>query len=166
MIDEASLRRCTRCGERKSPSAFALRRRKTEQLDTYCRACRAAYGREHYAANRQRYIDQTAARKSALADERVRYLLSFFEDHPCVDCGQADPVVLEFDHLGDKLFNIGSDLIRRPWQAILDEIAKCDVVCANCHRRRTARRRGTRRMRFVDEGAGDGNRTRAFSLEG
>ena len=125
--------------------AFAMRRKAIRQRDSLCRACRSAYGKEHYAANRERYIAQSRERKQALALERTRYLLTFFRDHPCVDCGEADPVVLEFDHLGDKLFDIGQALPYRRWQTILDEIAKCEVVCANCHRRRTARRKGSLR---------------------
>jgi hypothetical protein len=50
--------------------------------------------------------------------------------------------VLEFDHLRDKLFSIGNKLSSRSWKSILAEIEKCDVVCANCHRRRTGRRKG------------------------
>ena len=52
--------------------------------------------------------------------------------------GRAHPV--EFDHLVRKEFDIASGIPARNWQAVLDEIAKCDVVCANCHRRRTAHR--------------------------
>lgn len=110
-----------------------------------CRPCRSDYKREHYLANRQRYVDQAQVRKRALRLERTTYLIEFFKSHPCADCGENDPVVLEFDHLADKAFNIGAALPYRNWQSILDEIAKCDVVCANCHRRRTARRRGSLR---------------------
>jgi hypothetical protein len=53
---------------------------------------------------------------------------------------ETDPLVLDFDHLGDKRFNISQALPDRNWAAILAEIEKCEVVCANCHRRRTARR--------------------------
>ncbi len=77
--------------------------------------------------------------------ERTLLLLEFFESHPCVDCGEADPVVLEFDHLRDKAFNIGPAFSYLRWQTIVDEMEKCEVVCANCHRRRTARRRGSLR---------------------
>ena len=45
----------------------------------------------------------------------------------------------------DKSFSIGQALSRKRRQAILDEIEKCEVVCANCHRRRTAQRRGSLR---------------------
>ena len=70
----------------------------------------AAYKQEHYAANKQRYIAQAAARKRKLAVERTTYLIRFFASHPCEDCGETDPLVLEFDHLGDKAFNVGSAL--------------------------------------------------------
>jgi hypothetical protein len=61
----------------------------------------------------------------------------------CMDCGyRAHVEALDFDHRPgeEKLFNIGNDP-RRLWAAILAEIEKCDVVCANCHRVRTAERR-------------------------
>jgi hypothetical protein len=80
--------------------------------------------------------------KQTVAIERTAYLVEFFREHPCIDCGEIDPLVLEFDHLGDKNFNIAHGLRDRNWQTVLDEIAKCDVVCANCHRRRTALRAG------------------------
>jgi hypothetical protein len=136
-------RRCARCGEVKPLSDFNWRRISKRERDTYCRPCRSAYGKEHYVANRQRYIDLEAKRKRARAQKRMRYLLEYFEVHPCADCGEADPMVLEFDHLRDKSFAIGAGLPDRNWESILREIEKCDVVCANCHRRRTAKRAGT-----------------------
>jgi hypothetical protein len=65
----------------------------------------------------------------------VAYLL----EHPCVDCGEADPVVLEFDHMRDKVKAVSVLLSNgHEWKQILAEIEKCEVRCANCHRRRTA----------------------------
>jgi hypothetical protein len=121
---------------------FAWRRKAKGQRHNYCRPCHAAYHREHYLANRQRYIDQAARRTKAIAEERTAYLVEYFRLNPCTDCGETDPLVLEFDHVGQKAFNISAALRDRNWQTILDEIAKCEVVCANCHRRRTARRAG------------------------
>jgi hypothetical protein len=88
----------------------------------------------------ERYVANAVQRKRALIAERTAYLVDFLRARPCVDCGEPDPLVLEFDHLGSKSFNIAANLGNRKWQSILDEIAKCDVVCANCHRRRTALR--------------------------
>lgn len=74
-------------------------------------------------------------------------VLSYLRCHPCVDCGEADPVVLDFDHLRDKSANVSSMVFAgRPWAAIEAEIEKCEVVCANCHRRRTGRRQRTFRF--------------------
>lgn len=121
---------------------YAWRRIERGQRHNYCRPCHADYKREHYLANKQRYVDTAARRRERVVRDRVEYLIEFFKDNPCTDCGESDPLVLEFDHLGEKSFNVGKGLRDRNWQSVLDEIAKCEVVCANCHRRRTARRRG------------------------
>jgi 5-methylcytosine-specific restriction endonuclease McrA len=144
-VSTESKRKCIRCGQVKPVDGFAWRRREKGQRDSFCRPCRAAYGKEHYEANRRRYIEQAAILKRARMLERTRYLIEFFAVHPCVDCGETDPVVLEFDHLRDKKFAIGPALSQKSWNSILDEMEKCEVVCANCHRRRTARRRGALR---------------------
>ena len=138
-------KKCHRCGEPKPADDFAWRQRAQGRRDSFCRPCRSAYGKEHYRANKQRYIDQAAIVKRRVLRQRTIYLIDYFQTHPCVDCGERDPIVLEFDHLRDKSFAIGQALHGYRWQTILDEIAKCEVVCANCHRRRTARRRGALR---------------------
>jgi hypothetical protein len=139
-LPENVTRRCGRCGEQKPAHDFAWRRRARGQRDNYCRPCRAAYKQEHYATNRSRYIANAQRRKQAVIIERAEYLVGFLRAHPCADCGEDDPTVLEFDHLRDKRFELAKGIRDRNWQDVLDEIAKCDVVCANCHRRRTARR--------------------------
>ena len=64
-------------------------------------------------------------------------------EHPCVDCGESDPVVLQFDHVQLKRKNI-AQMMRAgfTWATIAAEIAKCEVRCGNCHRRKTAREQG------------------------
>jgi hypothetical protein len=139
------LRRCGRCGERKPLDDFAWRRKERGQRHNMCRPCHSEYRREHYLANRRRYIDKATVNKQKLRLERTILLIEYFKDHPCVDCGETDPVVLEFDHTADKSFDICQKLIDTTWERILAEIEKCEVVCANCHRRRTAVRRGALR---------------------
>ena len=171
MSDGPQARRCYRCGELKPADDFAWRRKRKSQRDSFCRPCRSAYGREHYLANKQRYIDQAAASKRGLRQARTQYLLEYFTTHPCCECGETDPVVLEFDHRDPdaKAFTIGAALSYRKWQAILDEIEKCDVVCANCHRRRHYQ--GSIRAMLAAEAArttraGDRARTGDATLEG
>src|SRR5436305_6143453 len=136
------MRRCGSCGASKPVDEFAWRRKAKGPRDSYCRPCRAVYKQAHYAANRRRYIDAARQRREVTQVERVEYLVTYLRGHPCVDCGEGGPIVLEFDDLRDKEFGIGSGFRDRNWQSVLDEMAKCEVVCANCHRRRTAKRGG------------------------
>ena len=159
---------CARCDQDKPPEAFAWRNKAKRKRAPFCRECQAAYMREHYLANRELYIKRARQSKRQIRLERTRALLDYFARNPCTDCGETDPVVLDFDHVGEKSFDIGQMLAQHPWERVLAEIAKCEVVCANCHRRRTASRRPTVRLllsRSKDQ-AGDGDRTRTKSLEG
>ena len=143
-------KRCGACGDAKPLDQYYWRRKAKNQRDNMCKSCRATYRQEHYVANRQRYIDNAAARTRRVTEERTRLIIDYLRRHPCVDCGIDDVVVLEFDHLRDKRFHI-SEGIRgnRSLGALLDEMAKCEVVCANCHRRRTAVRGGFMRALMV-----------------
>jgi hypothetical protein len=98
------MRRCGRCDQSRPEEEFAWRRRTRGQRDNYCRPCRAAYKQEHYAANRERYIAAARRRKEQTVAERVAFIIGFLRTNPCVDCGEQDPLVLEFDHLDDKDF--------------------------------------------------------------
>lgn len=145
------VRRCQPCGGWFPLAAFAWRRVDRGLRDTYCYACRAAYKRRHYAANRERYIRDARARQAREIPRRLALLLRYLEEHPCADCGERDPVVLEFDHTGEKRFSISSGVRDRNWDEVLEEIEeieRCDVVCANCHRRRTYRRAGSWRSKL------------------
>ena len=149
MSEALDVRRCSRCRELKPLSAFTLRGSSRGRPDTYCRPCRSEYGKEHYAANRADYITKARRRKHDELLRRFEFLVEYFASHPCVDCGERDHVVLEFDHLCDKAFNVSYGIQNMGWSAVLAEIEKCVVVCANCHRRRTAAQRGHRRLLFT-----------------
>ncbi|MEX1178589.1 MAG: hypothetical protein WEB09_09020 [Nitriliruptor sp.] len=162
------LRRCQPCGGWFPLAAFAWRRVDRGLRDTYCYRCRSAYHRAHYQQNRERYIAMAAARRDREVERRTRQLLKYFATHPCVDCGETDPIVLEFDHIGTKRFGISDGLRNRPWDVVLEEIAACEVVCANCHRRRTYRRGNALRFRLGEGGTASEHRgsyrSRAGSL--
>ena len=142
-------RRCARCNEMKNEDEFAGPSKSKSVKDCYCRPCRAAYKQEHYKKNRQRYIDKAKERQRLQIEERMIFLQQFLEAHPCVDCGESDVVVLEFDHVQEKSFDISNGLRYRRWEAVLAEMEKCEVVCANCHRRRTTTRGSYRRSKWM-----------------
>lgn len=74
-------------------------------------------------------------------ERNYKYVVDYLSSHPCVDCGERNPLVLEFDHLDDKHKNV-SEMVRTGYsiKKINMEIEKCSVVCSNCHRLRTIRR--------------------------
>jgi len=77
-----------------------------------------------------------AQRRQRNRELLYEYLLS----HPCVDCGERDPIVLDFDHLRDKKYRVANIVATGcSWERIVLEIEKCAVRCANCHRRKTAK---------------------------
>ena len=102
-----------------------------------------AASRRHYEKHRDQVIAD-AKKYSKIVRARIRaYIKDYLKANPCVDCGEADPVILEFDHVRDKDFNI-SDATRKgvSMKKLSDEIAKCEVRCSNCHRRKTYQRSG------------------------
>ncbi len=101
-----NLRRCGRCGQSKSVDEFAWRTQAKGQRDNYSRPCRADYKQEHYANNRARYVEQAGRRRQLMLLQRTILLVAFSRSHPCAEGGETDPVELEFDHRGDRTFEI------------------------------------------------------------
>jgi hypothetical protein len=137
-----TMKRCSRCRLVRPLHEFAFSDRIEGTRQSFCRSCHAAYRREHYARNRADYI-AWAERQGQLRYETQTALVDqYLREHPCVDCGESNIVLLEFDHIdeADKTMDLSSMLARRSWRTILTEIGKCDIRCVNCHRRRTAER--------------------------
>jgi hypothetical protein len=118
--------------------AFPPVRRGEPKLQTWCRDCFAAYGREYYQKNRDAQKARLLRNVAATRSENRRRIIEYLATHPCVDCGETDIVVLEFDHLNDKVADVSAYASGgRTWTRIQAEIDKCQVRCANCHRRKT-----------------------------
>lgn len=104
-----------------------------------------AASRRNYEKHKEKYLKSAKKRNASrlkLAREFVGRVKSM---GACVDCGEQDPVVLEFDHVkGKKSYNI-SDMVRCYYSidSIKNEMRKCQIRCANCHRRRTFERRNS-----------------------
>lgn len=107
------------------------------------------YLRDYYKKNKAKFIERYHADKPRHYERsRTRYLkirqyiLDVKSATPCSDCNVAYPAcVMDFDHLRDKSFNVSNLRYWSSLDRVKDEIAKCDVVCANCHRLRTQRRK-------------------------
>lgn len=140
------------CRDLKPLGDFAFRNRRTGRRQAHCRTCHAAYRRGHYLRNREDYVRREVARMNGYRAENRVHLIDYFTVHPCVDCGETDPVVLDFDHRDPQLKKADVSLLaaRTRWSEVLREIEKCDVRCASCHRRRTAHQFNWSKARVVD----------------
>lgn len=130
--------RCPKCFQYKEPELFNWKDKKKGKRHVVCSACHVIYRKIHYIRNRKKYI-QKAERWNKKQKEIIKIFLStYLKDHPCVDCGEGDLVVLDFDHQFDKRMTI-SAMFRNSnsLEQIQREIDKCEVRCANCHRRKT-----------------------------
>lgn len=144
------VRVCSRCFRVRSVDRFYLRSR-SNRKHSWCRDCHNLFMRGHYAANRDGYIARVTRNKTRTLAENAPRVLRYLLEHPCTDCGESDARVLEFDHLRDKRSDVTA-LLRAgySWELVEAEIAKCEVRCVNCHRRRTAMTRGFYRQRATD----------------
>jgi hypothetical protein len=136
--EDLTIKLCSRCKIIKPLSDFNFKYREAGIRHAYCRECGKLLTRNHYQKRKQLYLD-----RNARAYARHRELIRQHKSKPCDDCGVQYPYyVMDFDHReGEHKEFILSNNQRTPPKAILLEIKKCDVVCANCHRERTHQRR-------------------------
>lgn len=136
------MKTCSACKQTLSLDSFNKKGTKkdgTVALQTYCRECNKIRSRKYYLDNRESHIKVIAARKNKSRQQTHNYICNYLSQHPCKDCGETNILVLEFDHQKDKKDNI-STLVQNnnSLKRIKEEIAKCEVVCSNCHKIRTA----------------------------
>jgi hypothetical protein len=148
VVGNPDLLRCGRCGVLKAWTEFPRKGRDSLRLQTWCKECFSQYRAERHQRNHAREM-QRIRRNQRLRIAKHRALIAtHLSTHPCVDCGETDLSVLEFDHvrgmkLGDISMMVGAGY---PWAKIEAEIAKCEVRCANCHRRVTVQRRAQKAL--------------------
>lgn len=102
------------------------------------------YAKEWYLRNKRLTISRSKISTAKLKKRNLEYIKNIKKNVPCVDCGNKYHfVAMDFDHTGtDKLHNVSRLANNAVSIAVLDaEIAKCELVCSNCHRIRTYIRR-------------------------
>jgi hypothetical protein len=135
------MKRCGICGVEKDDAAFNQNKTKHDGLQSKCKQCPSVYLQSHYQRHKEYYVAK--ARVSKLKTYQANRILidTYLAEHPCVDCGETDPIVLEFDHVRGVKSNSVSVLafsLGVAQKRLIEEIAKCEIRCANCHRRKTA----------------------------
>jgi len=148
MSEAPLLRLCARCRVAKPLGEFGLKNPARGWYSSYCRHCTRLRSKAHYQKNFASYIARTRARATIDRARNRAYVAEYLTTHPCIDCGESDPVVLEFDHRDPrtKRENVGRLIHNSTLSAVQAEIEKCDVRCGNCHRIRTANQFGWYRL--------------------
>lgn len=139
------MKECGFCRALKPAERFAVRDASRGSRQPWCRECMALNDAARYRALTEQEREERRERERSRHASSQRRADEIAVASGCVDCGERDPVVLDFDHVGVKTANV-SDLIRTgaSWARIEREIAQCEVRCANDHKRVTAKRLAAR----------------------
>lgn len=139
-------RACIECKEIKPYTEFRLQSRHMLMRHPRCHACDKGYRAQCYALNKPKFV---ASKKRRIAVIR-QWLNEIKEADPCRDCAKFWPsYVMDFDHLDPsiKVDKISRMVFTASQEEILAEIAKCELVCSNCHRIRTHTRKHTKKKK-------------------
>lgn len=111
---------------------------------SYCKKCQKEYKDSHYLQNKAAYIEKSMKRRK----EMQQFVWEILCRSECKDCCNDNPILLDFDHVRGEKFAEVTVMAKYGYskKAILEEIAKCEIVCANCHRIRTYNRSGSYRL--------------------
>lgn len=136
------LKKCPKCKQEKKLTEFYQRKKhRSGEYYEKCKECMKNRGRAYYFQNRERQYALALVRKKRYQEERRKWL-EIIKNKPCVDCDKIyPPWVMDFDHRDGEIkirsiswmaFHDTSN-----FEKIKEEMKKCDLVCANCHRQRT-----------------------------
>ncbi len=133
------MKTCSRCHKPLNDEDFNWKIKDIKRA-YHCKKCSREYIKKHYNNNKKYYLKKARRMEKENRERNFCFMIKFLKSHPCVDCGETDILVLELDHRDrhDKEYNI-SVLVTRggSMDRLTSEIAKCEVRCANCHRRKT-----------------------------
>lgn len=133
------MKHCLKCDTIKPLTDFGFKNRTSEKYQSYCKSCQRDYGIRYYHSNKEKYEQNRIKNKRLYHDRNTDFIVSYLKLHPCVDCGETDIEVLQFDHInlvGSKSPRIGA-FINGSLRKLKEEIDKCEIRCGNCHIRRT-----------------------------
>ena len=133
VLESPNSRTCTACKLSKPLSEF---HRRGDGYQSWCKVCRRAWDAAYHARRRPISLTQKRARQQGL----IAWMRELKSSRPCTDCGGwFHPAAMTFDHLRgtSKRGDVSNLLYAGYRKVLLDEIAKCELVCANCHAVRT-----------------------------
>lgn len=146
------MKTCQKCNQQKSLSEFRKLKRSPDGHQSKCKQCARIYDKKWYGTNKLERKGRILKRNKEANARNRKFVAEYLLAHPCVDCGETNILVLEFDHRENKRLDIGTMLCSAySLKALQVEINKCDVRCANCHRIKTLDERSSWRIKYASE---------------
>lgn len=130
---------CTKCKAEKPATKDYFNVGRRQKLRSDCKACQNLKQSEAYHKKNELYKQSSRNYRKILKECNQKLIWNYLLEHPCTKCGETNPVVLEFDHLKDKKYCISRIIFSHVWESVLEEINKCQVLCSNCHKKKTAK---------------------------
>lgn len=126
------------CKLEKEDECFSWRNIKKAKKQPYCKECRKLI--DLNSKNLPNFKERKDKNKNNSRKRNARFIGEILKKSKCKDCGESNPIVLEFDHICNKIGNI-SDMVNSGFsiENLKLEIEKCEIRCANCHRIKTAK---------------------------
>ena len=136
------MKQCVTCGEWKEEEEFNFKITSIGLRSSSCRGCKKKQQRTWYLDHQDQEKERVRRRRITARDEAREYIWNYKKSHPCEQCGESDPVVLDFHHVRGKGADVGR-LIQdgAGLERIKVEISLCIILCSNCHRKLTASER-------------------------
>lgn len=139
------IKKCAHCKETKPIEAFAYSNRILQTRQKHCRDCMSQFNKASYAKKTEEERQKIYDNRRKRAEQARQYIWDYLSTHPCIACGETDPLLLEFDHKDpkskrDHVSNLATG--RHSLKTLQKEIDKCTVLCVACHRRKTAKEQG------------------------
>lgn len=135
------MKTCTKCGKEKPLEDFYRKaRNKTDGRAPECKACARTYY-DHNTACKPEFKEYKRVYNKARKKDLQRQYYELMLSKCCILCGESHIACLQFDHRDSsiKSFSIADGILSaRSWSSIVTEMNKCDILCANCHAKRTA----------------------------
>lgn len=138
------MKTCSICKIDKDDKEFSLRNKKLNQYNKHCKACQKIIRRKSYLKNRDYFLNYEKIHAPIRRKNNQQFITEYKTNKPCADCKKIYPsYVMDFDHLPQfkKEFQISRKGQYYSKEKLLEEFSKCELVCANCHRERTWRRK-------------------------
>lgn len=121
---------CTKCKQEKPISEFNKNKYKKDGLQSECKECHNKLYKKYYYNNKDKFRDRSKRNR-----KEIRDFLNNIKQKGCSICGETDIACLDFHHLSDKKYNISELVNSENLNKIKEELNKCIILCANCHRK-------------------------------